>query len=174
MISAHGRIVDVWMQHPTERLRAEPMFESLRRWVPRTALVGSGAVPVAETVDAMDAAGVRLGLICAWWGPRGPLIDNDEVAAFVRKYPDRFRGVASVDLMRPMAAVRELRRAVRALGFRALRVLPWLWNLPPDDRRYYPLYCECIEGFETLELGKDTESSCLYENAARVFRLDGV
>jgi uncharacterized protein len=44
-----------------------------------------------------------------------------------------------------MAAVRELRRAVRELGFRALRMLPWLWNLPPDDRRYYPLYAECIE-----------------------------
>ena len=44
-----------------------------------------------------------------------------------------------------MAAVRELRRAVRELGFRALRILPWLWNLPPDDRRYYPLHAECIE-----------------------------
>jgi uncharacterized protein len=21
----------------------------------------------------------------------------------------------------------------------------WLWNLPPDDRRYYPLYAECVE-----------------------------
>jgi hypothetical protein len=107
------------------------MFESLRRWVPSTALVAPGAVPLAETVHAMDTAGVRLGLIFAWWGPRGPLIDNDEVAAFVREYPDRFRGVASVDVMRPMAAVRELRRAVRTLGCRALRVLPWLWNLPP-------------------------------------------
>jgi hypothetical protein len=22
---------------------------------------------------------------------------------------------------------------------------PWLWNLPPSDRRYYPLYAECVE-----------------------------
>jgi hypothetical protein len=44
-----------------------------------------------------------------------------------------------------MAALRELRRAVRELGFRGLRLLPWLWRLPPDDRRYYPLYAECIE-----------------------------
>src|SRR5207245_4477356 len=42
-------------------------------------------------------------------------------------------------------AVRELRRCVRELGFRALRIVPWLWNLPPDDRRYYPLYAECVE-----------------------------
>src|SRR3990167_6404161 len=31
------------------------------------------------------------------------------------------------------------------LGFRALRVVPWLWGLPPNDRRYYPLYVACVE-----------------------------
>jgi predicted TIM-barrel fold metal-dependent hydrolase len=145
-MSAHGGpVIDVWMQHPTPRLGCEPMFESLRRWVPNMLLAPSESVPLAETINAMDAADVRLGLVCAWWGPRGPLIDNDEVAAFVREYPARLRGIAAVDLSRPMAAVRELRRAVRELGFLALRVLPWLWNLPPDDRRYYPLYAECVE-----------------------------
>ena len=94
---------------------------------------------------AMDAAGVRTGMLCAWWGPRGPLITNDSVAALVTAYPGRFAGVASVDLARPVDAVRELRRCVRDLGFRALRVVPWLWNLPPDDRRYYPLYAECVD-----------------------------
>jgi len=44
-----------------------------------------------------------------------------------------------------MEAVRELRRAIKEQGFKALRVVPWLWNLPPNDRRYYPLYAECIE-----------------------------
>ena len=63
----------------------------------------------------------------------------------VGRYPDRFAGVAAVDLVRPIDAVRELRRCVRDLGFRALRVVPWLWNLPPDDRLYYPLYAECVE-----------------------------
>ena len=38
-----------------------------------------------------------------------------------------------------------LRRCVRELRFRALRIVPWVWGLPPDDRRYYPLYAECIE-----------------------------
>ncbi len=134
-------VVDAWMQQPTARFLADPMFESLRRWA-------GGAiadVPLEATIAAMDAAGVRLGLTCAWWGPEGPLISNDEVAGFVGQYPGRLLGVASVDLHRPLAAVRELRRCVRELGFRALRVIPWLWELPPDDRRYYPLYAECIE-----------------------------
>lgn len=73
------------------------------------------------------------------------MISNDEVAGFVAQAPDRLVGVASVDLRRPLQAVRELRRCVKELGFRGLRVLPWLWELPPDDRRYYPLYVECVE-----------------------------
>ena len=54
-------------------------------------------------------------------------------------------GLASVDLARPLDAVRELRRRVKDDGFVGLRLLPWLWQLPPDDRRYYPLYAECCE-----------------------------
>jgi hypothetical protein len=43
-----------------------------------------------------------------------------------------------------MAAVRELRRRVKE-GFVGLRVVPWLWDAPPTDRRYYPLFAECVE-----------------------------
>jgi uncharacterized protein len=138
-----GTIIDAWMQHPTPEMLKQPFFESLRRW--GGLATGDEAIPLEATIHAMDEADVRLGLMAAWWGPRGPLIGNDEVAGFVRRYPDRLVGVASVDLYRPMEAVRELRRCVRELGFRALRIVPWLWDLPPDDRRYYPLYAECIE-----------------------------
>ena len=44
-----------------------------------------------------------------------------------------------------MEAVRELRRCVDELGFKGLRVIPWLWEAPPTDRRYYPLYAACVE-----------------------------
>ena len=137
------RIVDAWMQHPSAQFLADPIFDTLRRWA--HGQLGAGEVPVEATVAAMDSAGVRTGMLCAWWGPQGPLITNDEVAEACRRYPDRFAGVAAVDLARPMDAVRELRRCVRDLGFRALRVVPWLWDLPPSDRRYYPLYAECVE-----------------------------
>ncbi|HSE96949.1 MAG TPA: amidohydrolase family protein, partial [Blastocatellia bacterium] len=46
---------------------------------------------------------------------------------------------------KPVEAVRELDRAVNELGFKALRVVPWLWNRPPNDRFYFPLYVKCIE-----------------------------
>lgn len=136
-------IVDAWIQHPTPVFIRQPMFESLRRWMGMTEIPAE--IPLELTLGALESAGVSRALISAWWGPDGALISNDEVAAFVGRRPDLLVGVASVDLAHPMQAVRELRRAVKELGMRALRILPWLWNLPPNDRRYYPLYAECIE-----------------------------
>lgn len=119
------------------------MFASLRRWMKMETVPTE--IPLALTMAALDTAGVDRALASAWWGPQGPMLGNDEVAGFVNASGGRLLGIASVDLLRPMVAVRELRRCVTELGFVGLRVLPWLWRLPPNDRRYYPLYTECIE-----------------------------
>jgi uncharacterized protein len=136
-------VIDAWMQHPGQSWLDNDMFASLRRWKPGP--FSETAQPVETTLEQMDFAGVERGLLCAWWGPTGPMISNDDVAALCRAHPDRFIGVASVNLMRPMDAVTELRRCVEGYGFKALRMLPWLWELPPDDRRYYPLYAACCD-----------------------------
>lgn len=136
--------VDVWMQHPTLRFLAHPMFASLRRWTGQE--LPEEELPLAATLAAMDEAGVQLGLLSAWSAPRRPpMISNEEVAGWVAEHPDRFAGLACVDLDRPVPAVRELRRWVTEHGFLGLRVLPWLWQAPPTDRRYYPLYAACVE-----------------------------
>jgi len=138
-------IVDAWMQHPTGPFLRNPLFASLMRWRGMDPSTFPDEIPPELTLGALDAAGIDFALVSAWWGPYGPMLSNDEVAAIVQQYPDRLAGVASVNLFRPMEAVRELRRCVRTLGFKALRILPWLWHLPPNDRRYYPLYAECVE-----------------------------
>jgi uncharacterized protein len=136
--------IDVWMQHPTARFLRSDMLASLRRWTGGG--IPDGDVPIDATIASMDAAGVELGLLSAWRGPNGQdLVSNDEVAEWVRLHPNRFAGLATVDLDRPMEAVRELRGRVRDGGFVGLRVVPWLWNAPPTDRRYYPLFAECVE-----------------------------
>lgn len=136
-------IVDAWIQHPTLRFARHEMFASLRRW---TGLpVPDAELPLELTVAAMDTAGVGQAVLSAWHGPEGALISNDEVAAAVARFPDRFVCLAAVDLRDPVRAVRELRRCVKDHGFRGLRVLPWWWGWPPSDRRYYPLYAECVE-----------------------------
>jgi predicted TIM-barrel fold metal-dependent hydrolase len=123
----------------------DPMFDTLKRWMGLEPGAEIPEIPLDMTVAAMDAAGVVKGVLCAWEGPQGTLISNDHVSLMVSQKPDRFIGLASVDIRRPMAAVKELRRAVNELGLRGLRLLPWLWELPPDDRRYYPLYAACVE-----------------------------
>jgi predicted TIM-barrel fold metal-dependent hydrolase len=135
--------VDVWMQHPTPRFLAHDMFDSLRRWTGQA--IPETAPPLSLTIDALDAADIRIGLISAWSSPAGMLIANDEVAGWVAEHPDRLAGLAAVDLNRPVPAVRELRRCVTELGFKGLRLRPWLWEAPPTDRRYYPLYAACVE-----------------------------
>jgi predicted TIM-barrel fold metal-dependent hydrolase len=135
--------VDVWMQHPTLRFLRHEMFEPLRRWTGQE--LPSEELSIDLTLAAMDAAGVSFGLLSAWQAPEGPLITNDEVAGWVAEHQGRFAGLAAVDLGKPMTAVRELRRCVEETGFKGLRVVPWLWEAPPTDRRYYPLYAACVE-----------------------------
>jgi uncharacterized protein len=135
--------IDVWMQHPTQRFLNQDAFESLRRWTRQQ--IPQEEIPIDATLSAMDAAGISFGLLSAWHGPRGPLISNEEVAGWVGEHPDRFGGLAAVDLAKPMEAVRQLRHCVEGLGFIGLRVIPWLWEAPPTDRRYYPLFAACVE-----------------------------
>lgn len=137
-------IIDAWAQHPTLRHSQDPIFAPLRRWTK-----GEGAptveLPVSKSIDAMDSGGVDIALISAWVAPNNVMISNDEVAGFVQQYPERLIGVGSVDLSKPIQAIHEIRRCIDELGFRAIRVLPWLWGLPPTDRLFYPVYVACCE-----------------------------
>lgn len=136
-------IIDAWAQHPTLRHTQDPMFDSLRRWTKTP--VPTSELPVAATLSLMDQGQISLSLISAWVAPRKVMISNDEVAGFVAQSGGRLAGVGSVDISQPMAAVREIRRCVTELGFKGIRVLPWLWEVPPTDRRFYPVYTACCE-----------------------------
>lgn len=140
-------IIDAWMQFPNKPYLLDPMFDSLRCWPTtwRTLAEENPGISCDEALATLRGQDVSKAIASAWWGPTGPMITNDEIAAAVFAHPEHVVGVASVDISRPMDAVRELHRCVKDLGFKGLRVLPWLWGLPPDDRRYYPLYAECIE-----------------------------
>lgn len=122
------------------------MFATLRKWTKKDAMPSTG-IPVKLTTALMDQATpkVDVSLISAWVGPQGTMISNDEVASFVAQAEGRLVGVGSVDISRPMHAVREARRCVKELGFKGIRVLPWLWSLPPTDRRFYPVFAACVE-----------------------------
>ncbi|WP_417465076.1 amidohydrolase family protein [Kordiimonas sp.] len=135
--------IDVWAQITTERMAKEPWMATLLRWTGRS---GEVITPtVAETLASMDEADVDISLLSAWHGPKGSLISNEEVAEQIIQAPERFRGLAAVNLFDPMDAVREIRRVVDGKSFVGVRVVPWLWDLPPNDRRYYPVYAACVD-----------------------------
>lgn len=136
-------IIDAWAQHPTLRHTQDPIFDSLRRWTKTEK--STEALPVSATLGMMDQGKIDKSLISAWVAPRNVMISNDEVASFVAEAPDRLLGVGSVDISKPITAVREIRRCVEQLGFKAIRVLPWLWEVPPTHAWFYPVYAACCE-----------------------------
>lgn len=136
-------IIDAWAQHPTLRHIKDPVFDSLRRWSKED--VPKEEIPLEFTIQSMDEANVSKSLISAWVAPNVVMISNDEVAAFVAKYPERLIGVGSVDISKPVQAVAEVKRCVNELGFKAIRVLPWIWELPPTNRLFYPIYAACCD-----------------------------
>ena len=92
-------------------------------------------------VAAMDAGGVRPRPAQRLARAEGPLISNDEVAGVRRGARTGFAGWP-----RSTCAIRWRGARAAALRHRAglqgpARV-PWLWELPPNDRRYYPLYAD--------------------------------
>ena len=82
-----------------------------------------------EMLELMDAAGVEAVMLSAWHRPGGWVFSNDDVAAFVRRDPRRFLGVAAVDLEKPVARgsgtrTRGDRAGVQGPASRAVAVEP--------------------------------------------------
>ena len=137
----HLKVIDVWAQHPTKRFISEPFFDSLKKWTGQN----FQDISLELTLHAMKSAGVNKSLISAWYGPNGPLISNEEVLEITIQHPDLFVGIASADLRDPVKAVRTLRKYVTEHGFKGLRIVQWLWELPCTHPLYYPLYAACVE-----------------------------
>jgi predicted TIM-barrel fold metal-dependent hydrolase len=138
-------IIDAWAQPATkEGFEKMPEITRLFQQSGSSRILESG-LSAAEIIALMDRAGIAKLMLSAWHRPNQWVFPNDEVAAMVARFPDRFVGVAAVNLEKPVEASRELERAVKELGFKALRIVPWLWNRPPNDKLYYPLYVKCIE-----------------------------
>jgi predicted TIM-barrel fold metal-dependent hydrolase len=94
-------------------------------------------VPPEAFVRELDSAGIDWGLV----GGR----DNEQTGAFVRRCPERFKGIATANPFTGVEAVRELERAVHEHGLVALTASPFDWKIPADDPRFYPLYAKAVE-----------------------------
>jgi uncharacterized protein len=91
-------------------------------------------------VEIMDRAGVeKVVLNVSLERP------DDPALAFPRAHPGRFFLAVMPDLRRGMRALWDLEAVAREHPVVMARVAPMVFDLPPDDRIYYPLYAKCIE-----------------------------
>jgi hypothetical protein len=112
----------------------------------------AGHATVGELVAEMDELGYDRIVACAtkMWSPyyHHQLIMDcpiDDLAAVVAQSGGRLVGAASYNPFRIDDSLAEIERAVREHGFRYVWFHPLSYGLPPDDRRFYPLYAKCSE-----------------------------
>ncbi|MFE6862212.1 amidohydrolase family protein [Nocardia sp. NPDC057668] len=101
-------------------------------------------VDLGELIDEMDEQGVEKAILMY-----SMVKPSATALKFVEARPERFAlAVNGVDLLRPVAALRELESLVRDLPVAYTTVGPSFWGdgrYPPTDAAYYPLYYKCAE-----------------------------
>src|SRR6185437_4157916 len=97
-------------------------------------------ISITEMLDTMDRLGVEKSILSLRAETPSP-----HVLSFSEAHPDRFALAAYVDPRRGMPALRELEALARNHPVVIARAVPFMINLPPDDKAYFPLYAKCIE-----------------------------
>jgi aminocarboxymuconate-semialdehyde decarboxylase len=119
-----------------------PLFEEFRR--------------VEAKVEAMDRKGIDISVISPappmfyYWADADLALDvaglvNDGVADMVGANPKRLRGMATVPMQHPDAAVAELERVVRAYGFKAVEIGTSIEGAQLAEERFRPLLRRAAE-----------------------------
>ena len=107
-------------------------------------------VTVEQYLEKMDRAGIERSFLAA--SRSGDLrvqgsvhIPYERVAEVCAKHPDRFSGLAGIDISRGMEGVREFEGGIRDYGFIGGHLYPHWFEKPPDAAQYYPFYAKCCE-----------------------------
>jgi len=95
---------------------------------------------VEEMLAAMDRSGVEKAVLSV--DAERP---QEAVLAFLEASPERFFLAANVNPTRLMKACWALEDLARSQPVVMARVVPFLYDLAPNHRSYYPLYTRCID-----------------------------
>jgi len=142
--------------------KANPVVQTYERWNKSGRFVGdpSQGVPPGiydlgdKRIAAMDAAGIDVQILSHTVpGPEElePSLAvelarqaNDAVRAAITRYPERFRGFATLPMRDPKAAAKELERTVHKLGFVGALINGHVNGRYLDDKFFWPVF-ECAE-----------------------------
>jgi predicted TIM-barrel fold metal-dependent hydrolase len=113
------------------------------------------AYEIDRKIRDMDAAGIDVSILSVNMpGPEmlapefrleGARICNDFVAEAIRKYPDRFAGIACLPWQDAPAAVEEMDRAIDELGLRGIILYSHIGGMPVDSPAFKPVYSHAEE-----------------------------
>ena len=120
-------------------------------WAPRSFKLEDRLLDMGEDrIRDMDEAGVDIQVLslavpgCEQFDPAdGEAMareTNDELAEVIRKYPDRYVGLAALAPQNPENAAQELERAVTKLGMKGAKLNSHCRNEYLDDEKYWPVF----------------------------------
>ncbi|MGH1564705.1 amidohydrolase family protein [Mumia sp. DW29H23] len=133
-----------------------------------TSWLGGAPFDADDFVAFMDSAGIEQAVVLSHDG----LFDaspqaNDDLAAFVGRYPDRLHGFGTVHPRRDDAA-EETERMMRTLGLRGLKLHPWLQGFSMHEGSLDPV-CEVLVATGGILLSHDGTPP--YSTAAQIAAL---
>ncbi len=135
-------VIDVWSNWwDSDFFRVAPDLSRLYR---KFGMTERTCLDLSDLLAQAKSGNVSRIILSATAFP-GSTSTNDVVAAVVDEAPELLVGCASVDPREGIKAVRALRQSVRVLNFRALKLLPYLYEKPPNHAIYFPLYAACVE-----------------------------
>jgi predicted TIM-barrel fold metal-dependent hydrolase len=94
--------------------------------------------PVAIVLDNMDRYGIDRAMV-------GVRKDRPDAIRALKDFPDRFFASVEIDPNDGMEAVRYLTEMHRTYGVKAATTFPAGYQVPINDKRYYPVYAKCVE-----------------------------
>ncbi len=105
---------------------------------------------INRKIRDMDAAGIDVSVLSVNMpGPEmlvpelrleGARVCNNFVAEAIRKYPDRFAGLACLPWQDAPAAIKEMDRAIDELGLRGIILYSHIGGMPVDSTAFEPVY----------------------------------
>jgi len=146
-ILAIDTVVNIWTKEALASRPDRTAFYQGKIGVDRGTYEG---ISLEDMIGRMDEAGIARAFLVAAkvgekWHPACYHVPYELVVEAVRKYPERFSGLAGLDPTEGMDGVRALERAVKEHGFIGGHFYPHWFELPPDHARWYPFYAKCCE-----------------------------
>lgn len=146
------KIIDMRLRPPlkswlkTAQFTEGTAYYPTRHGFPRPKSVKSQAMQ--DLLDEMDEAGITRGVIMGRQSaPPHGAVPNDEITEAISQHPQRFVGLAGIDLRDIERGVKEIERTSKIKGYVGASIEPGATfeAMYSDDRRLYPLYERCQE-----------------------------